>query len=266
MSGMFGRITTIFGARMNATLDAAEDPNQTLDYSYEKLVQFQQTIQRNIADVATSKARMQQQLAQIEEQEARLDGQARQALGVNREDLARTALTRKSGLESQRRALAAQIEDLQAQQDKLLAGAERLSSKIAAFRTHKETMKAQYSAAQAQVRINEAATGLSEEMGDVQLAIQRTQDKTERMQARATALDELAGTAALPELGAGGDDIDRELAQLGVGDDVERQLAAMKGQLLSGPTAPRQLPSGAAQGADHAAHDGQTQTAEYSEQ
>lgn len=263
MSGMFGRITTIFGAKINATLDAAEDPNQTLDYSYEKLVQFQQTIQRNIADVATSKARIQQQLAQIEEQEAKLDGQARQALGVNRDDLARTALTRKSGLESQRLALAAQVEDLQAQQEKLLAGAERLSGKIAAFRTHKETMKAQYAAAQAQVRISEAATGLSEEMGDVQLAIQRAQDKTERMQARATALDELAGTAALPELGSGGgDDLDRELARLGAGDDVERQLAAMKGQLLAGPATPRRLPSGAPS-ADHAAP---AQTAEYSEQ
>ena len=263
---MIDRITAIFGAKMNAALDAAEDPNQTLDYSYERLLQFQQTVQRNIADVATSKARLQQQLAQIEEQEARLDGQARQAIGVNRDDLARAALTRKSGLESQRLALAGQVEDLYAQEEKLLDGAERLSTKIAAFQTHKETMKAQYAAAEAQVRISEAATGLSEEMGDVRLAIQRTQDKTERMQARATALDELAGTAALPELGpGGGDDIERELARLGAGDDVERQLAALKGQLVSGPAAP-QLPAGAPQNPGRAAHDAEAHTAEYSEQ
>jgi phage shock protein A len=105
-------------------------------------------------------------------------------------------------------------------------------------------MKAQYSAAQAQVRIGEAASGLSEEMGDVQLAMQRAQDKTEQMQARAEALEELVGTSALPEIGPGGDDIDRELARLSAGDEVERQLEAMKRALPGGPEAPKQLESG----------------------
>lgn len=244
MSGMFGRFTGIMKAKMNSAMDAAEDPNEMLDYSYEQQLQMLQKVRRGIADVATSKARVQGQLAQLTQQTQKLDGQARQALTLGREDLARTALTRKTTIDQQAQALANQVEDLEAQQNKLLDGEARLSAKIEAFRTHKETVKAQYTAAQAQVRISEAVGGLSEEMGDVQLAIQRAQDKTERMQARATALDELVGTSALPEIGpGGGDDIDRQLAQLGAGDDVERQLEAMK-RALPGPAAPKQLESG----------------------
>jgi len=232
VSGMFGRFSGIVKAKMNRAMDEAEDPNETLDYSYEKQLEMLQKVRRGIAEVATSKARVQAHLARLSEQTARLEGQARQALSLGREDLARTALTRKGTIDGQAQALAAQAEDLQAQPDRRLAGEAPRAAKIEAFRTHKEVMKAQYSAAQAQVRIGEAASGLSEEMGDVQLAMQRAQDKTERLQARATALDELAGTSALPEIGpGGGDDLDRELTQLSAGDDVERQLAAMKRSL-----------------------------------
>ena len=158
MGDLMGRFTSIFKAKMNTALDAAENPDEMLDYSYEKMLQYQQQVRRGIADVATSKARVQQQLAQLQDQEAHLENQAHQALTVNREDLARTALVRKSGLETQRGALATQLETLEAQQNKLLDGEQRLAAKIAAFQTHKETMKATYTAAQAQVRISEAAT------------------------------------------------------------------------------------------------------------
>ena len=245
MSGVFGRFTNIVKAKMHRAMSQAEDPGEMLDYSFEKQMEMLQKVRRGIAEVATSKARIQGQLARLMDQSERLDGQARQALTLGREDLARTALARKQTIESQARALAAQVEDLEAQQNRLLDGEARLSAKIDAFRTHKEVMKAQYSAAQAQVRISETASGLSEEMADVQLAMQRAQDKTEQMQARAAALEELVGSAALPEIGPGsGDDIDRELARLTAGDEVERQLEAMKRALPGGPEAPKQLESG----------------------
>ena len=66
-----------------------------------------------------------------------------------------------------------------------------------AFRTQKETIKATYTAAEAQTRIGEAVTGISEEMGDVGMAVQRAQDKTAQMQARAGAIDELMASGAL---------------------------------------------------------------------
>ncbi len=245
MPGMMDRMSGIFKAKINKAMDAAENPAEMLDLSYEQMLEQLQKIRRSVADVATAKAQLQQQLNGLQNQEQRLDGQARQALAANREDLARAALTRKTALVPQVQALATQVESLQQQQGKLIDGQDRLAAKIEAFRTNKETMKAQYTAAQANVRINEFATGLSEEFGSVQLQMERAQGKIEHMQARATALDELAGgDTAFPQLGPGGDDIDAELARIGGSGDVEAQLQAMKGTLsLPAPAKGSLLPA-----------------------
>jgi phage shock protein A len=234
---MFGRMNTIFQAKMSKVLDKAEDPNETLDYSYEKQLQLLQNVRRGLADLVTSKRRLQMQHDKLQQDMAHLDSQAQAALQQNREDLARTALQRKSGVQEQITSLDTQIQGLETQQQKLTDAEKRLQTKIETFRTTKETIKAQYTASQAQVKISEAATGISEEMADVGLAVQRAQDKTEQMQARASALDDLVATGALTDLsGGGGDDIDRQLADVSSSSDVDRQLAAMKAQL--------QLPSG----------------------
>ena len=67
------------------------------------------------------------------------------------------------------------------------------------------------------MRISEAATGVGEEMADVGLAMQRAQDKTENMRARANAMEELEAAGAFDDaltLGSGQDDIDRQLHEL----------------------------------------------------
>jgi len=240
---MFGRMNTIFQAKMEKVLDKAEDPNATLDYSYTKQVELLQNVKRGLADLVTSKRRLQLQHDQLQQQMDKLNAQAQQALEQNRDDLARTALQRKVGVEQQIQGLDTQIASLETQQQKLTDAQQRLQTKIESFRTQKETIKAQYTASQAQVKIGEAATGISEEMADVGLAIQRAQDKTEQMQARAGALDDLVQTGALTDYtNSGGDDIDRQLAQLGTGADVDHQLAAMKAQL--GQTEQKQLEEG----------------------
>jgi phage shock protein A len=236
---MFGRMNTIFQAKMNKVLDKAENPNETLDYSYERQLALLQNVKRGLADLVTSKRRLQLQHDKIQQDMARLDDQARQALAQNREDLARLALQRKMGVQAQLQTLDQQIAQLETQQQKLTDAEQKLQTKIETFRTTKEAIKAQYTASQAQVRISEAATGISEEMADVGLAIQRAQDKTEQMQARAGALDELVSTGALTDLSGGGDDIDRQLAQLSSGGEVDAQLAAMRAQL--GHTEQKQL-------------------------
>ncbi len=240
---MFGRMNTIFQAKMEKVLDKAEDPNATLDYSYTKQVELLQNVKRGLADLVTSKRRLQLQHDQLQQQMDKLNAQAQQALEQNRDDLARTALQRKVGIEQQIQGLDTQIASLETQQQKLTDAQQRLQTKIESFRTQKETIKAQYTASQAQVKIGEAATGISEEMADVGMAIQRAQDKTEQMQARAGALDDLVQTGALTDYtNSGGDDIDRQLAQLGTGADVDHQLAAMKAQL--GQTQQKQLEEG----------------------
>src|SRR6187551_1859849 len=202
--GLMSRTSAIVRAWYSKLLDRAEDPAVTLDYSYERQLELLQNVKKGIADVVTAKKRLELQTKKLETEMPKLDEQARQALAANREDLARAALERKAFAQQQLQSLDQQIDDLAAQQEKLADSEKRLAAKVEAFRTQKETIKAQYSAAEAQVKIGEAATGIGEEMADTGLAIQRAQDKTEQMQARASESqvdDELAKMKA--ELGPG---------------------------------------------------------------
>jgi phage shock protein A len=246
MPGLGGRFSTLVKSKVSAVLDRAEDPGETLDYSYEKQLELLQQAKSGIVDVVTSKKRLQAQEGTLREQAAKLDGQARQALAAGNEDLSRQALTRKQAIEDELGSLDQQVAELEAQQQQLTDGEAKLQAKVEAFRTKKEVIKAQYSAADAQVQISEAASGVGEQMADVGLAMQRAVDKTENMKARADAVGELeqAGTFDDPtELGGAGDDIDRQLAQVTSSSAVDAELDKMKAELAA-PAAPQQLPSG----------------------
>src|SRR5207247_3471841 len=197
MAGLMQRTMTIIKAKYSKLLNRAEKPSETLDYSYEKQLESLQNVKRGVADVVTAKKRLELQTQQLEQNVVRLDTQARQALAAGREDLARQALERKSGNQQQLQDLDAQVKQLQDQQEKLGASEKQLEVRSEQFRSQKEVIKAQYSAAEAQVRIGEAATGIGREMDNTGLAIQRAKDKTEQMQARASAIDELVSTGDL---------------------------------------------------------------------
>jgi phage shock protein A len=235
--GLAGRMSTVIKSKISRLLDRAEDPGETLDYGYQKQVESLQNVKKGIADVVTSKKRLQMQSQKLEQSVVKLDTQARQAMGQGREDLARAALERKTVTQTELQSLDQQVTELEAQQEKLTESEKKLRAKVEAFRTKKEVIKAQYSAAEAQVKISEAAHGVGEQMADVGLAIQRAEDKTEEMRARAGAVEELeaAGTFEdMTQLGQGQDDIDRELASLGAGQQVDDELAKMKAELGSG--------------------------------
>ena len=235
--GFWQRFTMVFKSKANKMLDKAEDPRETLDYSYEKQLELLQKVRRGVADVATSRKRVELQMQGLQQQADKLDGQARAALQGGREDLAREALTRKSGLTSQLNDLQAQLSQLQEQEEKMVDASQRLQAKIDSFRTKKETIKAQYSAAEAQTKINEAFAGVSEELSDVGLAIQRAEEKTQTMTARAGAIDELLASGALEDpTGTTKDNLTRELEAMASQSDVDSQLAAMKAE-IGGPAA-----------------------------
>ena len=243
MPGIGGRFSTVIKAKVSKMLDRAEDPAETLDYSYQKQLESLQNVKKGIADVVTAKKRLQMQSDKLEQAVVKLDTQARQALAAGNEDLARQALERKQGLQAELQGLDTQVTQLEDQQQKLIDSEKKLRAKIEAFRTKKEVIKAQYSAAEAQVRISEAATGVGEEMADVGLAMQRAVDKTENMRARADAVSELeaAGTFEdLTQLGEGGDDIDRQLKELTTGTQVDDELSKMKAELGTGSAEPAQ--------------------------
>src|SRR6478752_2578072 len=247
VAGMDGRTSTVIKAKINKLLDKAEDPGETLEYSYQRQMELLQNVKKGIADVVTSKKRLQLQQTKLEQQVVKLDTQARQALSAGNEDLARTALERKQFAQGELQSLDQQVAELEAQQQQLIDKEQKLRGKLEQFRTKKEVIKAQYSAAEAQVKISEAATGVGEEMADIGMAMQRAQDKTENMRARAAAMDELEASGAFDDqlsLTAGQDDIDRQLHELSSASAVDDDLARLRAELGQGTPTPQALGAG----------------------
>ena len=229
---LWQRFTMIFRAKANKALDKAEDPRETLDYSYQRQIELLSKVRRGVADVATSRKRVELQINQLEQQSGKL--QTPGAEGHRHEP----GGPRPRGPDPQVRpdhsrspTCKVQHAQLQGEEEKLTLAQQRLQTKVEAFRTKKETIKATYTAAEAQTRINEALSGIGDEMGDVGQAIQRAEDKTAQMQARAGAIDELIASGALDDVTApgGGDDIARELDAMSSEADVEAELARLKG-------------------------------------
>jgi phage shock protein A len=235
MAGLMSRTALIVKAKYSKLLNRAENPTETLDYSYEQMLEQLQNVKRGVADVVTSKKRIELQQQKLEQNVVKLDTQARQAVAANREDLARQALERKAVAQQQLQDMDGQVKQLEDQQEKLVGAQQQLETRIESFRSQKEVLKAQYSAAEAEVRVGEAATGIGRHMNDTGLAIQRAKDKTEEMQARASAIDELTSSGALEDFTAGDKtQLDRELAQISSASQVDDELAKLKAEVGSG--------------------------------
>ena len=229
--GMLSRMSTIVKSKMNRILDTAEDPRETLDYSYEKQLEMLRNVKKGVVEMVAAKRRIQQQAVTVQANIQKLEAQAKQALEADRDDLARLALQRKQAATVELQGLDEQIAGMEHEQEKLTQAEQRLQAKVSAFKTKKEVIKAQYTAAQAQVRIGSALSGISEEMGDISLAAERAENKTEQMRARAGAIDELASIGVLDDFSGTQDDISRELEALTSSQNVEDELSALKSGL-----------------------------------
>jgi phage shock protein A len=227
--GLTNRVTTLLKQKLNILLNRFEDPREGLDYSYTKQMELLNKLRRDIAGVITAKKQLEMQKAKLWENIRTLEEQAQRAISQNREDLARLALERKNSNMLQLQPLDKQIAEMKTEQDKLEQTERQLATKVEEFRSKKEVIKAQYSAAEAQVRIKESVTGVSEEMADVGMAMSRAEDKTEQMKAKAKALDEMIDSGVLTDYTNKRDDmIERELEQVSVMASVEEELEKLK--------------------------------------
>ena len=237
------RIWFILKAKLARLIDRAEDPRETLDYSYDQQLALLRQVKQGVTEVVTAKKRVELTAGKRRDQVATLETQARQAISSGREDLARLALARKAEVQQELRALDAQIQELDAQQQTLVTRERELRDRIERFRSEKEVIKAQYSTAEAMVQIGEATTGIGKGLAEAGRAIERARDKTEEMQARAAAVDELMASGTLSDqLGAGETPLDRELTQLSKSADVEAELERLRREL--GTTPRRELTTG----------------------
>jgi phage shock protein A len=229
--GLMARISTVFKAKTNKVLDRVEDPRETLDLSYEEQLDNLTKMRRAVADVATSRKRIEIQLNQVTAQVDKLSEQAKAALGQNNEPLAREALTRREALSAQVKDLQTQHAQVAEQEEKLGDALQKLQVQVEAFRTKKETLKATYTAAEAQSEMNEAVSGISGSMADAGAALQRAQDKVAQMQARSGALDELIASGTLTDLTTSHDDIQAQLDAATSGSSIDAELAALKAEI-----------------------------------
>src|ERR687889_2257902 len=127
---MSGRFSTVFKAKINKLLDRAEDPGETLEYSYQKQMELLQQVKKGIADVVTAKKRLQLQSQKLEQSVVKLDTQARQAVSAGREDLARMALERKTVAQTELQSLDQQVTELEKRQEALTTNEQKLRQKI----------------------------------------------------------------------------------------------------------------------------------------
>jgi phage shock protein A len=211
-----------------------EDPRDTLDLSYERQVEQLTKVRRGVADVATARKRIELQAQGLQKQADKLQGQAKAALAQGNEDLAREALARRAALGEQLAELKTQHDQITEQEQKLIATSQTLQARVEQFRTQKETLKASYTAAEAQTKVGEAVSGISTSSKDAGATMQRAQDKIASMQARAGAIDELLASGALEDLSTPVDDIQKELDKVSSTNQVDNELAALKAELGTG--------------------------------
>jgi phage shock protein A len=228
--GLMNRISTVIKQKVNTILDKHEDPREALEYSFVKQRELLNKLRRDMAEVITAKKRLEIQKAKLWDNIRTLDDQAARAVDQDKEDLAKLALQRKNANMLQLQELNKQITEMQQEQDKLEDTEKRLSTKVEEFRSKKEIIKAQYTAAEAQVRIKENVTGISEEMTDVGMALDRAEDKTEKMKAKSQALDDMIDSGSLTDYSSDKDDIEKELEESSIKDSVDQELAKLKAE------------------------------------
>jgi phage shock protein A len=241
---LFQRAHEIVQAKANKALDAAEKPDEMLDLSYDQMLDQLTQVRRGLVDVAAARKQLELQEQQLQHSVDHLNDQAKAALSQGREDLAREALSRKAAAQQQIDAMQPQHQQLTEQEQKLEQTLAALQQRVNQFRSQKEVLKAQYTAAQAESSIGESTAGISKTFSDSGAELQRAQDKIATMQARAGAVDELIASGVLEDVGGDTDDIQKELDEAGSAAEVDKELAALKAQLGPGSSPPPELPSG----------------------
>lgn len=226
---IFTRFKNMFQAQANAVADQLEDPKASLDYSLTRLEENRRGLSRGLVEVSAAKRRLENQRDEMATAVTKYKQQAETAVNAGRDDLARQALERKQEAEARQAELDANIASLAPQENNLKESQVNLDRKISLFRSKKEELKVVHDSSQAQLRVRESLSGISEDMADVGNTIQRAEARIKEMQSRADAIDGLIAEGVLSDaLAPETDDIDRQLAQIGRSQAIEDELAALK--------------------------------------
>lgn len=222
--GLMGRITSVFRSASEAPPEpqqAEPDPRQQLDVTYREQLRLLEELRQSVDSVTSARDRLQRHYDEAGRRLPEFDALARQHLDADREDLARVAIERKQLAVAQLDDFERQIETLAQEQTQLMRAEARLEAKIEAFRARREVVSSQYAAAQAQARMGDAASGLSEEMADVNYSVRRVETRTAELRSCGQAIDQMIDEGLLE-----GDDpqasFDRKMRLMDVDDELAR--------------------------------------------
>lgn len=229
--GFFKRTKDIVESRLNQLLDSLEDPNALLDLSYEKMLTALQDIKKNLADVVTEQKQLEYQVAELQNQAEHAREDAKIALKSGREDLAKRALQQEQDYLSQIAPLQEASQRIELQVNRLKEAERKFKDRINSFKTQKEISKATYNAAKAEVKVTESMGGIGKEFGGVGDTMKRANDKTDKMVARAHALESLAEEGILDDPLDTRSQLDKDMDALRKQSAVDDELEKLKQEL-----------------------------------
>lgn len=238
---VFRQVLLFIKVKLAARLERAEDPRETLDYAYVQQQELLRQVRHGVVEVATSKRLLEEQARKLGDRVPYAERQAAQAVAAGREDLARIALGRKQTALAELQELSARLTEVAQEEQRLAQAEQRLATAVAEFRSRRLTLGATYAAAEAQTRAMEALTGVSKQFTEIGMAVGRAEERIQRMQAKAVAIDALIEGGSLDAQGSGLDPVERELRALASGEAIEQELVAIRAQLGSGEIEHRAL-------------------------
>lgn len=227
---IFGRVADLFQATTHKLLTALEDPNETLELSYEKMIVGLQETKRHLADVVAQQQSLKRQIAAADSEIEQMEGDAREAVRSGRDDLARASLVHKQDALQKRATLEQALQAIEPQVEKLSDYERKLAARLERFRTQKDAMKSGFTAAKAQVKATESLTGLGNRLSGTGDALRRAEDKVHAMRDRADAMDGMLQSGQLADPLDTCNATQREIATMRATNAVDDELAALKAE------------------------------------
>ena len=216
--GLLEKLTRLVKEGASVALAPAPDPRITHKTNHQRQRALLDQVAAAAKEVTAAKARLQAATDGVRAKLPAMEEQARAELRDGHEAMARLALQRRQVVLNELATLERQLAEVEKEEIALGLIEQRLSGQIEAFSARQEVIRARFSAAEAQVRINEAMTGVADDFADLAATLQHAERTTEEMQARAEAIDRLGAEGDLESLSF------QPLA----GSDVERQLDALR--------------------------------------
>jgi phage shock protein A len=228
--GILDRLKVVLAKGASVVLAPAPDPRVTNLTSHQRQRALLDQVIAAGKEVTAAKLRLQATAEDVRQKLPAMEDQARRELRAGDQAMARLALQRRQVVAHELETLERQLAEVEKEESALAVIEQRLVGQIEAFAARQDVIRARYSAAEAQVRINEAMTGVSQDFAELTAALHRAEQTTEDMEARATAIDRLVQDGDIEPIGfaAGSDAIDARYQSLGADEDVERRLKALK--------------------------------------